>query len=123
MATGRGLGNDPLAPRGRRLPSVIPTTDTTEAPAAAIPAPTPSGGKVVAKDKTQVTAYLRTTVVEDARNAVVATMSNPEAHRNLSQLIEAAVTAEIERLRTQFNNGQPFPTRRVELQPGRPGGN
>ncbi len=121
MATGRGLGNDPLAPRGRRLPSVIPTTDTTEAPAAATPGP--SRGKVVAKDKTQVTAYIRTTVVEDARNAVVATMSNPEAHRNLSQLIEAAVTAEIERLRSEFNKGQPFPARRVELQPGRPGGN
>lgn len=127
MVTERGLGNDPLTARARRLPSVIPSAEQAAAPP---PAPTPAdarpagrSSKVVGKDKTQVTGYIHTTVVEDARNAVVATMSNPAAHRNLSQLIEAAVVAEVARMRQQFHDDEPFPARRVELQPGRPGGN
>lgn len=123
MVTERGLGNNPLTVRARRLPSVIPSAEQAPAPTPTDARPAGRSSKVVGKDKTQVTGYIHTAVVEDARNAVVATMSNPAAHRNLSQLIEAAVVAEVARMRQEFHNDEPFPARRVELQPGRPGGN
>lgn len=131
MATTRGLGTDPLGKTGRRVPGIIPgrteqderpTTPTeAESPTRAEPAP-PKRSKNVAKGKSQVTAYIHTTVVEEARNAVMHTMTKAGAPRNLSALIESAVVHELQRLREELNNGKPFPQREVELMPGRPGG-
>lgn len=78
--------------------------------------------KVIGAGKTQVTAYINAKVVDQARNAVLALMANPAGHRTLSALIEASIVTEIRRLELEYNNGRPFPARRVELQPGRPGG-
>jgi hypothetical protein len=131
MATTRGLGTDPLGKTGRRVPGIIPgRTEADERPTApteaetatrAEPAP-PKRSKNVAKGKSQVTAYIHTTVVEEARNAVMHTMTKAGAPRNLSALIESAIVHELQRLREELNNGKPFPQREVELMPGRPGG-
>ncbi len=66
--------------------------------------------------------YIDTAVLEDARNTVIALTPNPDGPRNLSGLIENAVRREIRRLQDEFNDGHAFPARRVQLQPGRPGG-
>jgi len=132
MATTRGLGTDPLGKTERRVPGIIPgrteegdghPTAPTDAETAtrAEPAP-PKRSKNVAKGKSQVTAYIHTTVVEEARNAVMHTMTKAGAPRNLSALIESAIVHELQRLREELNNGKPFPQREVELMPGRPGG-
>jgi hypothetical protein len=140
MATTRGLGTDPLTNTGRRVPGIIPGPASaaadapTEQPATssdgpaeaqtaprADPAP-PKRSKSVARGKSQVTAYIHTTVVEQARNAVMHTMTKAGAPRNLSALIESAIVHELQRLSDELNNGKPFPQREVELMPGRPGG-
>lgn len=131
MATPRGLGADPLGKTTRRVPNVIPgrTDDGAEHPTAPVEV-TPTRAepaqakrsKNVAKGKSQVTAYIHTTVVEEARNAVMHTMTRAGAPRNLSALIESAIVHELKRLSDELNNGQPFPQREVELMPGRPGG-
>jgi uncharacterized protein (DUF4415 family) len=146
-----GLGDtDPLATRPRRVPSVIPSsispeddsqdgTATSTAPtadaavdaAAASAAPTRgrarppakrnASTKVVAKNKTQVSVYVDTDVLSAAKDAVIALTPEPEGPRNLSVFVEQALRNETARLAEQFNRGKPFPRRRVELQPGRPG--
>ena len=136
MATTRGLGTDPLGESVRRVPSVIPGPEApTEQAAAPAPAPAqeetpparpeppaPKRTKNVAKGKSQVTAYIHTDVVEEARNAVMHTMTKAGAPRHLSALIETAIVHELQRLREELNDGKPFPQREVELMPGRPGG-
>ena len=139
----RGLGGtSPLNAGRRRLPSVI--SGTTEAhedpepatnpPPAPAPAPAEPGAtadqpdaaprrsKMIPRHKTQVTSYLPTDLVNDARDAVVALTPNPAGHRTLSALVEEAVRREITRLSETHNDGRPFPRRQVELQAGRPSG-
>ena len=128
-----GLGdNDPLAARPRRVPSVIPPAEPTPSPAAVDDHDGPparparraarSSTKVVPGNKRQVTVYIDADVDNEARNAILALMSNPAGHRNLSGLIETAIAREVQRLQGELHGGKPFPQRQVELQPGRPAG-
>lgn len=129
MATRRGLGDtDPLLPRPRRLPGVIPTTGAYPAgdqPDAEPAPPTPAAGptkrrtKTVARGKTQVTSYIDDAVLDSARDTVLSVIARPGGHRSLSGLVEEAIRREIIRLQDEFNHGKPFPKREVELRSGR----
>jgi uncharacterized protein (DUF4415 family) len=100
-----------------------PTAPTADDDAPARPAKrSAKSTKSIPGNKRQVTAYINADVVDEARNAVLALMANPAGPRNLSTLVEAAITRELERLRDELHNGKPFPQRQVELQPGRPAG-
>lgn len=146
MAQGGLGGTNPLADRKRRVPSVIPTTDTTDdsAPAAAGDDIATSAGseqadqttatpaakratkrattttKRVPATKRAVSVYVDAEVDNQARNAILGAMAAPGAHRNLSAFVEEAMRREIRRLQNEFNHGKPFPQRQVELQLGRP---
>lgn len=123
----RGLGDrDPLASRPRRLPPVIPSRITAEDVEAEPrdadePAdqPAPRGTKMVPKSKTQMSAYVDKAVLDAAKDTVIA-LTATGGPRNLSMLVEQALRHEIARLAQAHNNGEPFPARLVQLQPGRP---
>lgn len=125
----RGLGDrDPLASRPRRLPPVIPSRISAEDVEAeprdvgdGEPAdqPAPRGTKMVPKSKRQMSAYVDKAVLDAAKDTVIA-LTASGGPRNLSMLVEQALRHEIERLAQAHNNGEPFPARLVQLQPGRP---
>lgn len=52
------------------------------------------------------------------RGAVLATRDD-EGYRSMSEFIDAAVLAEVERLESKYNNGEPFPL--VEANRGHAG--
>lgn len=74
----------------------------------------------VRSDVEPVTVYLPRQVAEAARDAVIATTPYARGYRGLSALVSDAVSEKLARLQKQFNNGQPFPPRTVDLRRGRP---
>lgn len=50
------------------------------------------------------------------RGAILYTMTT-EGNRNLSQFVNRAVMAEVERLEVKYNNGEPFPSVRAREMP------
>jgi hypothetical protein len=69
--------------------------------------------------KVRATLYLSSEVLEQARDAAVHLAGYP-ARLTLTKLAEAALRAELERLKAQFNGGRDFPPRGEDLKGGRP---
>jgi len=83
-----------------------------EAPASADARPASRPAKV------RATFQLSTDVLEWARDAVVALASTEQL--TLAELVEQAISHELERLQQEHNRGERFPHRRRPLRPGRP---
>lgn len=66
----------------------------------------------------KVSFYQRREDTARMRGAILATRSE-EGHRGMSDFINAAVLAEVERLEAKYNNGEPFPS--VEADRGHAG--
>jgi Centromere-binding protein ParB C-terminal len=60
-------------------------------------------------DRVQRSFYLSRDLVDRARAAVSATMQRPGEAYNVSQLAGRGLEAEVRRLETMYNGGQPFP--------------
>ncbi len=69
--------------------------------------------------KVRATLYLPSDLLDEARNAVVF-LAGPPARLTLTKLAEAALRAELQRLKEQYNHGNEFPARDEELRGGRP---
>jgi hypothetical protein len=69
--------------------------------------------------KVRATLYISADVLEEARNATVHLAGFP-ARLTLAKLADNALRAELQRLKLQYNHGQPFPPRDADLQGGRP---
>jgi hypothetical protein len=69
--------------------------------------------------KVRATLYLSAEVLDEARNAAFHLAGYP-ARLTLTKLAEAALRAELERLKQLYNAGQEFPQRTAELPGGRP---
>ena len=103
------------------LDAVIPVVGRTTRPE---PSPTatarPARQPVRSSRKVRATFHIPEDLLEEARDAAVA-LSGPPHRLTLATLAENALRNEIERLRTQFNGDQPFPTREEgSLRGGRP---
>jgi hypothetical protein len=115
-------------------PAPVPPTTAAAAPAAdqdtaAEPAPTAArparatpAKKAGTKYPPKVTFYQDADDTARVRAAILHTMVD-EGSRNLSQFVNAAVMAEVERLERKYNNGKPWPAvRSGEMPQGRPMG-
>lgn len=98
-------------PRKSSLAGSSPVTPPTPAAAPAAPSPSsatsakkPPAGKYPAK----VSFYQDPEDTDRVRGAILYTMTT-EGNRNLSQFVQKAVMAEVERLEAKYNNGEPFP--------------
>lgn len=94
-------GSSPIAP---------PTVETpeTKPPAAArnVEEPVKSGKKTW---RHKVSFYQDPGDTDRVRGAILYTMTTEDGARNLSQFVNRAVMAEVERLERKYNNGRPFP--------------
>lgn len=97
--------------------ATAPAVETLDRPpAAAAPA------KAKPKYPPKVSFYQDPEDTARVRGAILHTMTT-EGARNLSQFIHQAVMAEVERLETKYNGGQPFPPVEARgLPQGRPMG-
>ena len=59
--------------------------------------------------RTKYQAYVRASIKEEAQAAVFWTNNQPGGYASLTELTEAALEREIERLRDRFTHGEPFP--------------
>ncbi len=103
-------GASPIAPAepAQGAPQVAPST-----------APAPVGAK---KPRAKVSFYQDPEDTNRMRGAILHTMTT-EGSRTLTQFINAAVLAEVERLEAKYNGGRPFPPIGPgELPQGRPMG-
>ena len=69
--------------------------------------------------RVRATLYISADVLEEARNAAVHFAGNP-LRLTLAKLADAALRAELERLKREFNDGKDFPQREEDLRGGRP---
>ncbi len=130
--TTRGLGDNPLDRPRRRMPAVIPTTDSRgedraggDASAAvgeqAIPVLAKrASNKSIRAGRAQLTCYIDEAISEEARDAIMYLANDPDGPVNLSDLVNRALHQEIGRLRTAHHAGKPFPPRKRPLRVGRP---
>lgn len=121
------------APRRSNLAGANPVAPTTETPTPATPpapaaqpaaSPRPSTRATAAgsKYRHKVSFYQETEDTDRVRGAILHTMVS-EGTRTLSQFINQAVMAEVERLEAKYNAGAPFPPVGArELPQGRPMG-
>jgi hypothetical protein len=109
-----------VAPRLTRSPDVDPvlgTGGTLAERASAAPMPTPSTktAQPQGEGATRFGAYIKASVAEDVRDAVVALGGN----WTIGALMEQALVREVQRLAEENNDGQPFPQRGGRrLRPG-----
>jgi hypothetical protein len=106
-------GSSPVTPPAAQVePAPAPTDDTATAAVPAARAPHPATGKPVAGKKYphKVSFYQDPDDTDRVRGAILYTMTTPEGNRNLSQFVNRAVMAEVERLEAKYNGGQPFPS-------------
>jgi hypothetical protein len=75
--------------------------------------------KSKSKKKVRVAFHLPEWLAEEARNCVYH-LSGPPLRLTMAELAERGIAAEIERLKAEYNNDQPFPQRREDLRGGRP---
>lgn len=107
------------APRKSSLAGSSPVTPPATAPAEPAPSPAvgthataapaaepPAAGKK--KYAHKVSFYQDSEDTARVRGAILYTMTT-EGNRNLSQFVNRAVMAEVERLEAKYNGGQPFP--------------
>jgi hypothetical protein len=69
--------------------------------------------------RVRATLYISADVLEEARNAAVHLAGNP-LRMTLAKLADAALRAELDRLKREFNDGKDFPQREDDLRGGRP---
>jgi hypothetical protein len=69
--------------------------------------------------KVRATLYLPEDVLDKARDAACYLGGYP-AHMTLTKLAEQAFRAELEKLKSLYNEGHDFPKRGAELRGGRP---
>ena len=69
--------------------------------------------------KVRATLYLSTSLLNEARNAVVHLAGNP-ARLTLTKLMHQALRGELARLKQLYNDGAEFPQRDDDLRGGRP---
>ena len=69
--------------------------------------------------KVRATLYLPADVLDEARDAAVFLAGYP-VRLTLTKLVEAALRAELRRLKDAHNHGHDFPPRTEELKGGRP---
>jgi hypothetical protein len=69
--------------------------------------------------KVRVAFHLPVALADEARNCVYH-LSGPPLRLTMAELAERAISAEIQRLQTEYNQSQPFPHRRENLKGGRP---
>ncbi len=69
--------------------------------------------------KVRATLYVPAEVLDQARNAAAYLAGYP-AYLSLSKLVENAMRAELERLKSDHHDGQDFPARSTPLRGGRP---
>lgn len=99
-----------------------PAPAVAEAPAAARPARATPAKKAGSKYPPKVTFYQDAEDTARVRAAILHTMVT-EGSRNLSQFVNAAVMAEVERLEARYNDGKPWPpVASGEMPQGRPMG-
>jgi hypothetical protein len=75
--------------------------------------------KSKSKKKVRVAFHLPDRLAEEARNCVYH-LSGPPLRLTMAELAKRGITAEIDRLKAEYNNDQPFPQRREDLKGGRP---
>lgn len=106
------------------LPPRKPRTDASRLIAANRPTtPAPTTGEAsrepaATTDRVKVSVYLDAQLRDAARAAYRAT-AHLEKDASWSDMIEKAVTAEVERRQLVYNDGEPFPGSRDKLTPGR----
>ncbi|WP_367645940.1 ParB family protein [Paenarthrobacter ureafaciens] len=114
-------GSSPVTPptAAQAEPAPAPAVDTPAAAAPAPRAPKPATGKPAAGKKYphKVSFYQDPDDTDRVRGAILYTMTTPEGNRNLSQFVNRAVMAEVERLEAKYNGGQPFPSVRAREIP------
>ena len=69
--------------------------------------------------KERVAFYLSEDLADEIRNAVVH-FSGPPLRLTMTSVAEMAFQKELERLKTEYNGGKPFPKRDEDLKGGRP---
>lgn len=123
-------GSTPVTPPATEpAPAAEPAPAPAQAPAAVTPpqqASKPAEAAPVRKTKypPKVSFYQDPQDTARVRGTILHTMALEGGRfRNLSQFIDQAVMAEVERLEAKYNNGQPFPPMAAgELPQGRPMG-
>ncbi len=123
-------GANPITPPAAQHPALETATPATTTPASEsvaqaseaaskVPAQTQRPAKVA---RPKVSFYQDADDTKRVRGALLHTMTT-EGSRNLSEFINRAVMAEVERLEAKYNNGNPFPpVGSGELPQGRPMG-
>lgn len=108
-------GSSPVTPPATVAAEPSPASAPAEStPAVAAPAPRATSQAVeqpaAAKKKYphKVSFYQDPEDTARVRGAILYTMTT-EGNRNLSQFVNRAVMAEVERLEAKYNDGQPFP--------------
>ncbi len=120
-------GSSPVAPaQPAASQSVDEVAGQATAPVVETPQERPTAAAAPAKAKPKyppkVSFYQDPEDTARVRGAILHTMTT-EGARNLSQFIHQAVMAEVERLETKYNGGQPFPPVEARgLPQGRPMG-
>ena len=69
--------------------------------------------------KVRVAFHLPVALADETRNCVYH-LSGPPLRLTMAELAERAISAEIQRLQTEYNQSQAFPHRRENLKGGRP---
>jgi hypothetical protein len=82
--------------------------------------PSNPGRKQLPAGVEQLSVYIPRELTEAARDAVIATTAYPGGYQGLSALVADALAEKLDRLRSEFNHGEPFPRRAAGLPRGRP---
>jgi hypothetical protein len=69
--------------------------------------------------KINASFYIPAELLDQCRDAV-AFLAGPPLHLTLAELAESALREKLDRLRSEFNGGKPFPPHRGRVRAGRP---
>lgn len=96
--------------------AVAPQAPAREPQPAAVVEPKPDKEL---SNRRPATFHIDQDLTQQVKDAVIHLMGAP-AYMTLSQLVEQALAAELERLSKAYNKGEPFPPAPVRLKVGRP---
>ena len=68
--------------------------------------------------KRQLNTYIGAAADEAMKNAIIATMTRNGGYQRIAHLVEAAIWDKIDALQREFNQGEPFPQRPMEVPSG-----
>lgn len=103
-------GSSPVTPpQPAAQADPVPAASVPASPATATRAVAPKPAEGKKKYPHKVSFYQDPEDTARVRGAILYTMTT-EGNRNLSQFVNRAVMAEVERLETKYNNGEPFPS-------------